>query len=63
MAKFQVSENAKRKFYIDQLLEKGWTHTKDGVPVHDLPYEELRAEAVLMSFREIDTECEANQFF
>lgn len=59
----RVSEKARRQYLIDQLLEKGWTHTKDGVPVEDLPYEELRAEAVLMSFREIDVECEANAFF
>ncbi|WP_313430867.1 hypothetical protein [Siminovitchia terrae] len=54
---------AKRKFFIDQLLEKGWTHTRDGIPVHDLPYDELRAEVTLMSFREIDTESVESAWF
>lgn len=54
---------AKRKFFIDQLLEKGWTHTRDGIRVHDLPYDELRAEVTLMSFREIDTESAESAWF
>ncbi len=54
---------AKRKFFIDQLLEKGWTHTRDGIPVHELPYDELRAEVTLMSFRDIDTESAESAWF
>lgn len=59
----RVSDKARRQYLIDELHEKGWTHTRDGVPIEDLPYEELRAEAALMSFREIDTESAESAWF
>lgn len=58
-----IPENIKRKFVLEELLSKGWTRTEDGRSVHDLSYEELKEQAVLMAFREIDTENSENAWF
>ena len=63
MPAVKILEDMMRKFVLEELLAKGWTHTQEGVPVHDLSYDELKSELVLMDFREIDTECEANAYF
>lgn len=55
--------DAKKKFVLDKLLAAGVTETKEGVSVHRLSYEDLKYELVLQSFRDIDTECEANKYF
>lgn len=58
-----VMDSMKKKIVLDELLEKGWTHTQDGRAVHDLSYDELKSELVLLAFREIDTECAENIWF
>lgn len=58
-----IPENMRRKAILDELLAKGWTRTEDGRSVYDLPYEELKEQAVLMAFREIDTENSENAWF
>lgn len=63
MPAIKIQQDMKRKFVLEELLSKGWTHTQKGVSVHDLSYDELKSELVLMAFREIDTESEANAYF
>jgi hypothetical protein len=58
-----IPERIRRKAILDELLSKGWTHTEDGRSVYDLTYDELKEQAVLMAFREIDTENSENVWF
>lgn len=56
-------ESWQRKAVLDELLAYGWTHTPDGRSVHYLSYAELKEQAVLMAFRQIDVENSENTWF
>ena len=60
-------ESAKKEmawnFVLGKLLEQGISENQQGVSVHKLNYDELKYELVLASFREIDSESDANKWF
>ncbi|ATB52709.1 hypothetical protein [Caldibacillus phage CBP1] len=53
----------KRRFIIEELHKMNVYTSRDGLPLDELSYEELKEEWVLASFRQIDVESEANQWF
>lgn len=59
----QIQQNMKRNFVLDQLKEKGITHSQNGTSIDDLTYEDLKYELVLSSFKEIDSESSENKWF
>jgi len=52
-----------KNILVDDLLEKGITHSRDGIPVQDLNLRQLKEVAALASFREIDVENSNNVWF
>lgn len=58
-----IEQEMKRQFILDRLKKLGVTHSQDGIPIHDLSYEELKYELVLAEFRQIDIETEAQKWF
>ena len=60
---YQVAMEAKRRYIIQELLEKGFTQNKQGKSVHDMDYEELKYELVLQAFKDIDAENDQNKWF
>lgn len=63
MSKVMLTEELKRKFVIERLLEQGITKSQDGVNIHDLDYDTLKYELVLAAYREIDIQAAANRWF
>lgn len=59
----KLTNNMKRDFVLNRLLEKGVTKSQQGIPVHDLDYDELKYELVLLSFSEIDVENDQGRWF
>ena len=58
-----VSAEMKNNFVLERLLAAVVTHSQQGVSVRELEYEDMKYELVLLSFREIDTENENNEWF
>ena len=59
----QMQQNMKRNFVLDQLKERGITHSQNGTSIDELNYEDLKYELVLLSFKEIDSESSENKWF
>ena len=59
----QMQQNMKRNFVLDQLKERGITHSQNGTSIDELTYDELKYELVLSSFKEIDSESSENKWF
>jgi len=51
-----VTQEMKRNFILDRLKQLNVTHSQDGIPIHELSYEELKYELVLAEFRQMDIE-------
>lgn len=62
-ANSKLKENMKRNFVLEQLKNKGVTHSQNGTCIDDLTYDELKYELVLISFKEIDVESSENKWF
>jgi hypothetical protein len=62
-ANSKLKENMKRNFVLEQLKNKGVTHSQNGTNIDDLTYDELKYELVLISFKEIDVESSENKWF
>jgi hypothetical protein len=60
---FNLQQNMKRNFVLEQLKEKGITHSQTGTSIDELTYDELKYELVLSSFKEIDIEIGENKWF
>ena len=59
----QMQQNMKRNFVLDQLKERGITHSQNGTSIHALSYEDLKYLLVLESFKEIDVEVSSQKWF
>lgn len=53
----------KRKYVLEELLNKGVTTSQLGVPIENLDYEELKYELVLSTFRDIDIKSDSQRWF
>ncbi|MFP7447091.1 hypothetical protein SFC50_25690 [Bacillus infantis] len=60
---FDVVMQQKRNFLIERLTEKKITKSQSGKELLDCDYEELKYELVLASFRDVDIENDANDYF
>lgn len=56
-------QNNKREFMIDRLQELGIVKTKDGKPVHELSYQELKMELAMAEICNVDVENPENKWF
>ncbi|WP_412968527.1 hypothetical protein [Fredinandcohnia sp. 179-A 10B2 NHS] len=56
-------EKTYHKLLLERFSERGITHTPDGRKLDLLTYDELKSEAVLQSFRDIDTEKDSAKWF
>jgi hypothetical protein len=60
---YRVAMEAKRNHIIQELLEKGVKHNKEGKSIHDMDYEDLKELLVLTIFRQLDREGESAKWF
>jgi hypothetical protein len=58
-----ISRESQKQIFIQELLDKGITETKDGTRIESLDYYSLRHELVIAKFREIDVESQSNKYF
>ncbi len=58
-----VSAEMKKNFVLERLIAAGVMYSQQGVSVHELDYETLKYELVLLAFREIDVEHHENKWF
>ncbi|MCM3122757.1 MULTISPECIES: hypothetical protein [unclassified Mesobacillus] len=63
VTKEKLKQTMKENFVLEKLSELGVTKTQQGVPVHELSYEDMKYELVLASFREIDIQKDENRWF
>jgi hypothetical protein len=63
VTKEKLQQSMKVNFVLEKLSELGVTKSQQGVPVHELSYEDMKYELVLASFREIDIEKEDSKWF
>lgn len=59
----KLHQGMKYKMLLERFTERGITHTPDGRDLSALSYDDLKVEAVLQSFRDIDTEKDESRWF
>lgn len=52
-----------KNIIIENLQEKGVTHSNDGTPLQELGYRQLKEFAALVSVRDVDVEHSSNKWF
>jgi hypothetical protein len=62
-ANSQMQQSMKRNFVLDQLKERGITHSQTGTSIENLSYEELKYLLVLSAFQEIDVNNQESKWF
>ncbi len=61
-AKVQITEEMKRNFIIEKLLEQGVKEV-DGISLQDVAYDDLKYALVIASYRDIDTASDVNRWY
>lgn len=59
----KAHQELKRNFVLEKLLAAGVKVSHDGIDIHELSYDDLKYEYVLLSFRQIDTGTDSSKWF